>query len=603
MRGMYDPIGLGVKPLLLEMLKSTLDTPSPSQELTVVGLYGKYVNKTLIEKIVEIKRGDILTESPSDPIKTLMAILQEIAIYLQRRKREWVDLNAWSGENRRRWADVLWATTDEGPSADMARDGEEEEDATTRIGTRGLLTRVDTRDAGATRAVDFYHRSVREYFVALGVVASLRHGIRDVIALLLRTPLNHEIVDFVAGLLRNETGYDVEGRLADVIRAASQRRGTRAARIGGQCLTILYRMTSSVPGDDWRSLALNGADLSGADLSGKNFAGSTLREARFDNVNLDHANLCDCDLRGSTIEETAPVEAICVKSDHSFCAAYSDGAIREWTIGHTGTATRRIVLAESSSGVDRMGVQPTGELWLLTKAGDMVFHSWNSRGSLERNASFPIRRDLAELGFYGDKIAALEEVKSRRVTPVLIDPAESKRICVGPESPAVFCALVGERNFVVFDRDQGLVLIAASAGEGWHRTVIDKGPVSALASRSLSVSEHVVAGGYETGEMRLWSVRLEHARWAATEIGQYQAHNGMVTSIVFLNDEMVLSGGRDRAIAMAGFDRMRPRLLWGPRHLSLTLRCSGLSIGGLQGPREQELLSRLIAAASSGGAR
>jgi hypothetical protein len=69
-------------------------------------------------------------------------------------------------------------------------------------------------------------------------------------------------------------------------------------------------------------------------------------------------------------------------------------------------------------------------------------------------------------------------------------------------------------------------------------------------------------------------------------------HDGIVTSIAFLEHDRVVSGGSDRAINLVPTAQLLTET--SSEHqlspLRLTIRCKGMRIEGLQGDRERQLL-------------
>ena len=125
--------------------------------------------------------------------------------------------------------------------------------------------------------VDFFHRSMKEYFVAKAFRRALNSP--DAYAttreLLLKAPVQPEILGFFR-LLAN-ADQDAATVLASP--AHSARVGSDQGILGGGAISLYHAAGGQFAGSDWRSLQLDGAILAGADLSGSDFQGSTLRAA------------------------------------------------------------------------------------------------------------------------------------------------------------------------------------------------------------------------------------------------------------------------------------------------------------------------------------
>src|SRR6185295_5543619 len=150
---MHDPIGLGTKPLFLQMLKDTLhELPADLDEVSV---YENYARRSLERKIEMLDDPEVRSVR-GNSIDQLLGALGILAEELQRSSDPYVSL-----KNMRQvtgpFAELLWRLTG---------DDVLESDAEARLGTRSLLSRVKPLEGDGQWLVDFCHRSIREYFVA-----------------------------------------------------------------------------------------------------------------------------------------------------------------------------------------------------------------------------------------------------------------------------------------------------------------------------------------------------------------------------------------------------------------------------------------------------
>ena len=186
---LYDPIGLAGKVLFLEMIKKTLPE-LPEDHFDELVLYETYVRGALSRKI-ELLRDPDSAMHDADLLDGLEKLLEKIAVAIHVSGEGSVDLREfaahWGGA-----AQLLWHAS----QLDQA-EGSSDDDASARIGSRSLLRRVSPENEDRW-LVDFFHRSMKEYFVAKALRRALNSP--DAFAatreLLLRAPVQPEILGF-----------------------------------------------------------------------------------------------------------------------------------------------------------------------------------------------------------------------------------------------------------------------------------------------------------------------------------------------------------------------------------------------------------------------
>jgi hypothetical protein len=218
-------------------------------------------------------------------------------------------------------AEILWRMAD-GISANN------DDDARSRVGMRSLLRPIHTDDPQSWR-VDFFHRSIREFFVANAIVRAFDAGNQRAADLLDPIPLQPEITNFAVQLMRQNAGSYTETlrRLARSVR----RPHPAGLYVGGNALTLLNRLADRLPDEDWSGLALDHAHLADANLTGMTFRGSSLTGANLDNARLINADFRDVDLSGVQLEQTAPTLTLAIDGQ-AVITAYADGTLRRWSV-------------------------------------------------------------------------------------------------------------------------------------------------------------------------------------------------------------------------------------------------------------------------------
>jgi len=286
----YDPIGLAGKVLFLEMIKKTLPE-LPEDHFDELVLYETYVQGSLSRKI-ELLRDPSSDMPDAHLLDRLEKLLEKIAVAIHVGGEGSVDLREfaahWGGA-----AQLLWDAS----QLDQA-EGSSDDDARARIGSRSLLRRVSPENEDRW-LVDFFHRSMKEYFVAKALRRALNSP--DAFAatreLLLRAPVQPEILGFFRLLADADHDAVVLASLTH-----SARVGSGQGILGGGAISLYHAAGGQFTGFDWRSLQLDGAILAGADLSGSDFRDSTLRAADLSSADLTGIDLTSADLTGANLD-------------------------------------------------------------------------------------------------------------------------------------------------------------------------------------------------------------------------------------------------------------------------------------------------------------
>ena len=355
LRSLYDPIGLAAKPLFLEMIKETLrDLPDDTFSETV--LYDTYINKSLRTKWELLADpGEDLTSD--ELIENLKEILEDVAVRLQEANGAYIYLRDYQGNDRGKIAELLWKMRDQVVPRDQFPPTAQD-DAANRVGIRSLLKAVSAPDADRW-PVDFFHRSMREYFVAQSIVHCLNKDARRARHILSAAPLLPEIAHFAATILRSRQDDAALATLEKLACSATTEHSN--AYLGGNALTLLHGAGGLLAERDWSGLRLDHARLRGADLRGARLAGSSLRHANLDNANLEDADLTQADLEGVRLEETSQVLAVTALPGNRVIAAYEDRSLREWR-RRPGAGWESQIVATLDYKTDQLQVTPLGRV-------------------------------------------------------------------------------------------------------------------------------------------------------------------------------------------------------------------------------------------------
>ena len=597
LHGMYDPIGIAAKPLFYEMVSEVLpmlrlDSPS------VTDIYEAFILRCLKRKLTDLQPTEF-TLTQRQLVDRLGLILEGIALGIHCSGEEGASLRELADTpNHGRFAKLLWdmTATDRGVDAD----------ATTRVRVRSLLRPVTpwgTAQREGLWDVDFFHRSVREYFVARGLVRLLTTDLAEARRVLRQIVPNHEILQFAASLLRRQRshawesalrGLALDTRHAGISSEARARKEASDARLAANAVSLLSRATGQLPERDWCGLTLDGCDLSGADLSGKSFAGTSLRYADLDNVTLVGCDLTDADLTGVRLDETAEILSLAIPAGGDcFYAGYRDGRIWRWPLGpEAGTRPQEIYRGPATASMTIAAV-PTGCLCVLN--GDTVsFLDERDDGTLNVVASFEIRPNIVQTILQLGAMCYVEVEEQSSSVVVVLDLQEFSVKARMSIATADVVDHVGTDGIVVEDRKDGRMWVHSMGTALNPLTLFHGGEVLSLATRDEALANAnrsiLIACGRRDGHVRVWRVTSQEAGWEQEEVVELRAHDEAVTSVVFIDRHRLLTGGIDRRIKL--IDLNEGSVL---REFALSLSCWDTKIDGLKGEKEHNALRAIMA--------
>ena len=325
-RTTHDLIGLAAKPLFLNMIEAQLDNKK-IHTMDMVDIYQDYAEQTLArsyEYHLELERN----HTPPAAVRSRMFLmLERLALCMQELGADRISLQEFKAKiGQDDLAQELWDRV--GPSSQ-----EVSEDADRRFTGRTLLK----CDHAEPEKRCFFHRSMKEFFVACGVIRTLcQRDAGEAWSLLSQCRLSHEILGFAGQKLRRLDGGERElarERLAEFAHKIRVESGAQPAFLSANSVSLLHYGGFGLPGTDWSGLRLDEAILSGENLSRKNFSRSSMRFAHLDNADLRDCDLRGCDFTGVQFEKSGQLAsfAVCPTED-AILAHYRDGVIRRWPI-------------------------------------------------------------------------------------------------------------------------------------------------------------------------------------------------------------------------------------------------------------------------------
>ncbi|WP_307875119.1 NB-ARC domain-containing protein [Frankia nepalensis] len=588
---LYDPIGLARKPLFLDMIKEALPE-LPDDHFDELVLYRTYVERSIRRKI-EFLADDQAEVTRTETIDNLQAILEEIATHLYLEERTYIELRSLRLPDGG-LAEKLWRMSD-GTVAPVDTDAAD--DARARIGIRSLLKPVHGVDQDCW-PVDFFHRSMREYFFARAVLRALRQG--DARRMLALAPLQPEVTDFLKLMIGDLPEPDRDRVLAHLLGLARGAvRGGNPGSLGGNAISLLHAVRLDLPRADWSGLDLDYAYLAGANLRGMDFRGSSLRYANLDNADLRDVDLRDADLTGVRLEETARVLTLSRTAEGetdgsgAVYAFYSDNKLRRWRLVLKSRLDVDSFARELPNDIQGVAVGPTGELVVLAAAGLEIHLPVHDRLLLA--SRFRPRMDLRSLRDAGaDLLLSLERPAGPHV--LRYDPV-GRSIVLALASKGVGCgALVdGDTTAVVPWGDGRLALVRrVNGGSAQHVTLLPTERVTSFDVLPVQGTRpSLITTGHADGTVALWRISTQPGGDLLEAVWSERPHQAAVTAVLFCGDRYLVTAGADRTMTLFGLSGRAA--LVGSRPLALTLQCAGARIDGVTGERERRILAAALA--------
>ena len=591
-RDLYDPIGLAAKVLFLEMIRSTM-ADLPEHDFDEVVLYETYINSSLRRKIEYLDDTALLT-TQQELVANMRAVLEQIAVHLQATGEPAVDLRREDLFDQG-VVPLLWRISGDIPGAGEGS----EEDAIQRVAIRSLLQPVMPESEADGWRVEFFHRSMQEYFVARALLSAIDSD-PELIELLERIELQPVIVSFFARAAQRELNQTMLEQLSHRLLglARSARVGSGRSRLGGNCLTLLHCLSFPIEGDDWSDLVLDRAQLPGADLSGKCFAGSSLKSANLDNAKLRYADVTNADLEGVRLDLTATPEALAGVGD-GLLVSYDDGSYRVWRQGEDMAWNDVLAMTEHTlAGQDITQLSETTGL-TMGRLGCGLYQlrgdgkvEWISRFRQQGRVRQVLGRS-AHLG--GLRLLVESSALEGEVVEVALEKdGPSIASLVSLVDLSFPCAMVGD-----------LLVSSAMLGDPAATMVLDGGTVGPHTSLDLFERNVTAIGGCELVPGEDWAVLfgLDNGSLLARRVTLVErdsltshplevigSHDASVTSIAGVSNGLIATGSLDRQVAVWAATTEAVSVT---RQLSRELDCKGMTFEGVKGPREAARLATL----------
>lgn len=398
----HDLIELAAKPLFLDMMQILLDDDSDIPN-DISGIYEYYAEKVLKRKFsTQLKLKKDYTHE-EDIRQKFLYIMEELALCLQINNVESISLEEFKSYNNiETLADLLW-------SADaVAVTKNIEEDVNERLSSRSLLK----YDQECPKNRRFCHRSMKEYFIARGLVRYLSENPLQCRTLLTKCSFGYEILTFAGKEICKRTETDKQ-KIANLLcefahmsyKVSKNSAHNEFAQLSTNSINLLHYSGISLPGDDWSNLLMDNVVLSGEDLSGKNFSYSSMRYANLENTDLTSCDLRYCDFTGVQFEKSGQLYSFAVDMQNNVLIAYyRDGKIRQWPVINGETVVLSEQKAVFPSNIFLCGIGKEG---LFCKER---VEFWNrSMHSVNFSGYIPVEKNIRVIGITDDALLVIKQ--------------------------------------------------------------------------------------------------------------------------------------------------------------------------------------------------
>ena len=614
LRHMHDPLGLARKGLFFKMVSQNL-ADSQADFSSEINIYRTYIQNCLKigGKVEFLEKTNCYDMTSDDLVAGMLEIMKLVAMKMHLSDKDYICLRNFdnisqvSSLNRDTFVRLLWNKLTE---SDLEK--KDKDDALHRVGVRSLLAiaKVGVNEQDAQKwPVEFCHRSIREYFVSVGIADALCGGVSDALKVLSEVDINHEVLRFTAELMKSKN-HDYTQTLCDLAAISRSKNfekcpdeKRRLSRLGKASATLLYKWSGELHFQDWDRMMLDGANLAGANLKQKNFRSSSLRYANLTNAILNDADLRDADLTGVRLEKTGEVLSLSVPSSlDGFYAAYRDGTVRWWSFNKGLEISSKVIfnLAEDdhnrkSSQVDIVAYPGFG---LCVWDKDSVHFIDVYEKKVQKVGSFSRFSQNLTVQITKNEVLVLDSKQNGQRKATIFDLTLSyltDTTCLMVEHVA-YCTALGKNAVATILSDGDILIYPCKAEKEKNHENPNPVKIGKINNPSCISSIYVdkinttfyIACGNQDGYIGLWKCSLD-GFGECIHYDQFfheQIHTGVINAICFADKDKFLSGGKDGKIYCINLtEEINDRTLY-----ELNLLCQGAKIAGLKSERERRIL-------------
>jgi hypothetical protein len=282
--------------------------------------------------------------------------------------------------------------------------------------------------------------------------------------------------------------------------------------------------------------------------------------------------------------------------DNRIFAAYKDNTIREWkSILKPGNEEFRIVLEDTKGDVIGLEIFNGSSLCAVTNE-EMIFYEFKDKEKLIQKARFRIKPGYRRLLTKGNMLLMLSEIEKQTNKLHLVDLDKFEEVDSLEQEKISLCENLDLQAFAVTDGKEYLRVEGTQQTQNEEILDISLQEITNLCVYTCEKDKkYLMACGQSNRNVSVWQLDRLNGKWDHKLLVKNQVHDGMVSTLSFLDDARIVSGGIDRKISILKFGK-DPDDLKGRQEniLHMTIKCKGMKIKGLKGSKEQEMFKKLI---------
>jgi hypothetical protein len=290
------------------------------------------------------------------------------------------------------------------------------------------------------------------------------------------------------------------------------------------------------------------------------------------------------------LHETTAVRAIAPPGER-ILGAYEDGTLWEWDLTSGGRPDYRILFSQQGLRLSRIGLAPGRIVWAKAERELLFFDA--AADEWQRMARIPLEQTCSDFSVTGSVLAVLGIDEGTKCQVVDLD---AMTIALEARMPETSVFATAGRELLVYRADDARLRLEARGDYARLACEIPCQAATCVDIRVTNKDELLVAWGQADGRALLVRIRPGEDGARRDEVFASKVHAGPVTSLFFMGEDTLISGGGDRVIAVtriSGAADTAPPI----QRLERSLRCTGLCIEGLVPENQRQRLEELIARA------
>lgn len=409
--------------------------------------------------------------------------------------------------------------------------------------------------------------------------------------------LSFEIIEFASNYMNKNNNDDYLKSLLQLVHKTRNKHNHNERNLysclGGNCVSLIYRLKGELPDVQWNNLILDNAYLYNANLYGKNFSNTSLKHANLDNANFEYADFRYSDLSGVRLEETYGACSISIpknNAEDTIFTAYDNNTVIQWKLNLEHSKLDILQKINDKKEIKLIALS-SNDLSVLY--GNEFKYYEKLDNEFKEQATFKIKQNIrvVKVGIQSALIIIPKEYSNAELQ--LISLNDLKVINYTDVSLFSICENIGDKAFVVYDDTKGLRLINTNSIHQVDLICEGVKDVSCLTSfKNESENEFFLGIGLKNGKIQIWKIYIVNEIWNLECLAINNSHSSFVRDIEFLDQRHIVSVDLDGKMCLNEFDQINAINV--KFEYKLEIKCKGMEIEGLKGDYEQRRLKELV---------